>query len=100
MLDVLHYYFEEDFSYSTGEEAEARSNLRTELYSLYGKTYNYAINTSEGSGGRKYVSSEATSDLDLPTEFSPKKRKPFVPATDFNPESSMPFGSTLDAPLG
>lgn len=100
MLDVLHYFFEEDFAYSSAEEAEARSNLRKELYLLYGKTYSYIINSSGNDGGRKYVSPEADFDLDLPTEFSPKERKPYVPATDFNPESTMPFGSLLDAPLG
>lgn len=102
MLDVLHYFFEEDFAYTTAEEAESRSNLRTELYLLYGKTYNYPVSSSEssGNGGRKYVSPEANFDLDLPTEFSPKERKPYVPATDFNPDSAMPFGSILDAPIG
>lgn len=100
MLDVLHYFFEEDFAYSTAEQAESRSKLRTELYLLYGKTYNYTIESSGSDGGRKYVSPEANFDLDLPTEFSPKERKPYVPATDFNPDSAMPFGSILDAPIG
>ncbi len=98
MLDVLHYYFEQDSRFTSPEEVESVNALRTQLYVLYGKTYKYGSSTS-GSGERKYISGD-DSDFSLPDEFSPKERKPYIPPTDFNPNSAMPFGSVLDAPLG
>ena len=98
MLDVIHYLFEEDMRFSTGEEAQGQSKLRTELYSLYGKEYRYGSSSSGTTyGGRAYVPSDGVDSF----EASPVDvRKPYVAPTKFNPESANPFGSVLDAPLG
>jgi hypothetical protein len=105
LLDVLHYYFEVDNRYETGEQAEAVSNMRTSLYGLYGQTYSYGPKggSASGNGGRKYVSPGSSMDFDDPiVPFDPTKAapKPYVPPTKLNPDSSMPFGSILDAPIG
>jgi hypothetical protein len=102
LLDVLHYFFEEDSArITTGEQAEAISDLRVNLYRGYGINYKYAVKKNSSGqtyGGRAYVSDD-NSDL---TPFDPtnQETKPFVPATEFDPDSYNPFGSVLDAPLG
>jgi hypothetical protein len=99
MLDVVHYYFEADARYSSGEEAEGVSKLRTSLYGLYEKTYVYAVSSSSrNQSGRTYVNGN-DEDL-LPTEFSPQQTKSFAPATEVNAESHLPFGPVLDSPVG
>lgn len=83
MLDVLHFFFEEDSRYSTAEEAEAVSKLRSTVYGvLYGTTYKYASTSSPGT---------SSSSMDV---------KPYIPPTEFDPDSFQPFGSVLDSPLG
>ncbi len=89
MLDVLHYFFEEDSKYSSIEEAESVSALRTTIYGeLYGTTYKYKMKSRNNPGN-------STSEYSDPNEL-----KPYIPPTEFNPESSNPFGSVLDAPIG
>jgi hypothetical protein len=99
MLDIVHYYFESDARYASGEEAEAVSKLRTSLYKLYDKTYAYTVKSSNrNSSGRAYISGN-DDDL-LPTEFSTQESKSFTPATELDPEAYLPFGPALDAPIG
>lgn len=102
MVDVIHFLFEEDARYHTGEEAEGVSKLRSMVYStMYNTTYRYGSSSSSAAsgGGRRYVSDsdplDFNSDLPMPTET-----KPYVPPTQFNPDSAVPFGSALDAPIG
>jgi hypothetical protein len=109
MVDVLHYYFEEDLNNQTAEQAEARSETRTLVYeSLYGTKYKYktkqSLGASQYADGSKipsdgYVSKGGEEILE-PFDPSPMTRKAYVPPTEFNPDSPMPFGKTLDAPLG
>lgn len=90
MLDVIHFFFEEDSRYVSGEEAEGVSALRTYMYrDLYGVTYQYASSKSQNN----------SLDFDDYSEFS-NVTKPYVPPTEFNPGASNPFGSLLDAPIG
>lgn len=105
MLDILHFYFEEDLRFSTGEEAEAVTETRRVIYSsLYGTTYKYGMQKSS-----KNTYSDGSS---LPDDgyfgndiqpFDPSENnvtKPFIPATNFDADSPLPFGRDLDAPLG
>jgi hypothetical protein len=98
MTDVIHFLFEEDARYTSGEEADAVDKLRSMIYgNMYGTTYRYGSSKSSSSD-RRYISKNETPNYgDLPI---PMETKPYVPPTDFNPESSMPFGGVLDAPLG
>ena len=101
MLDVVHFLFEEDSRYESSEQAEAIGKLRDVIYgSMYNTTYRYGYSgKASSSTGRKYIDdSNALDPLDdLPR---PMVTKPYVPPTNFNPNSSMPFGDVLDAPLG
>lgn len=117
MLDVLHYLFEEDLHVSSAEEVQSISKTRTVIYkSLYNKDYKYAVSVSNGGeSGGAYASGEYFDEDVFPedsplgeeselTPFDPdiepmKSHKKYVPPTDFNPESSRPFGTTLDTPL-
>lgn len=89
MLDVIHFMFEEDSKFSTAEEAESVSAMRTSLYSqMYKTSYRYAIKTS-----RKTSNSNSFN-------YEDDEIKPYIPPTEFNPESHSPFGDLLDAPIG
>jgi hypothetical protein len=114
MLDVIHYFFEEDLRFSSSEQAEAQSKMRTEMYrTMYDVEYKYPIVTSSAQQGSR-GGMTANLDLDLEHEdeesvtareikpFDPLKppTKVYVPATSFDADSPTPFGKTLDAPLG
>lgn len=106
MMDVIHYFFEDDLRVASGEEAEALTETRRVIYSsLYNTTYKY--------GGSKRSSRNSYSDgSSLPDDgyfgddiqpFDPSETnvtKPFIPATEFDADSPLPFGRELDAPLG
>jgi hypothetical protein len=108
MIDVLHFMFEEDMFTATGEEAEHKSKVRTTLYrEFYDKDYGYKISSSEGyaSGGDLLPPLDEEYEIkqfDPDSRESPVKTKPkpYVPATNFNPGSALPFGRDIDAPLG
>lgn len=101
MLDVIHFFMEEDFSQaSTSEQSEAKDKARELIYSsLYSRTYSLGKKRSNyqsaNSSGEFYSEEEI-----VPVDPLKGPTKSYVPATDFNPESSKPFGDVLDAPLG
>jgi hypothetical protein len=87
MLDLIHYFFEEDSRFSTAEEAEAVSQMRSVIYGmLYGTTYKYKVGKSSNSN--------------VGEGFNTGETKPYIPPTEFDADSYLPFGNTLDAPLG
>tara|TARA_B110000977_G_scaffold200698_1_gene292191 strand:- start:1887 stop:2225 length:339 start_codon:yes stop_codon:yes gene_type:complete len=87
MLDVIHFFFEEDSRYASGEEAEAVSKMRTQIYSgMYGTTYKYAVKSSSSKGASGFGD-----DMEL---------KPYIPPTEVDIDSPQPYGSVLDAPIG
>lgn len=113
MLDVLHFYFEDDFNYSSAEQAEAHGKVREGIYKeLYGVDYRYAskssgsknggVSTASGSFMDDELGIEEDSTEEVITPLNPKIEKPkqYVPPTSFNPDSSNPFGDILDSPIG
>lgn len=91
-------------SSSTAEQADAKDTVRENIYSnLYGVRYKYSTQKK----------SKPVNPEDLPFEDGavdhdinpfdpaspPRATKGFIKATDFDPESRLPFGSSLDAPL-
>lgn len=94
---------------ATSEEAEAKSNLRVSMYkNLYKKEYKYAYKSKSSTSRYNYSTETANGepvldgfvgqDVDDKPDKGPTK--PFVPATSFDPDSSTPFGGTLDPPAG
>jgi hypothetical protein len=99
MLDVLHYYMEEDYNISTVEQIDARANVRKVIYrNMYNREYLFP--TSNGGRNTSTASGEFYDDSIMPVDPMRGPTKSYVPPTDFNPESIKPFGDTLDAPLG
>jgi hypothetical protein len=98
MVDVLHYYFEDDLNIVSQEQVAAKSESRSVIYrTLYGTTYKYRVDT----GMKSETASSSTSFDDLvPFDPSNSVTKPYVPPTEFDPDAATPFGMTLDAPLG
>lgn len=106
MLDVIHYFFEEDIiRFSTSEHAEAASRVRTSIYeNMYDTEYKYKFESSSNkssTGGRSYISDDIDDPLNdiAPMNTKPKKLKPYIPPTEFDPDSFAPFGSVLDSPF-
>jgi hypothetical protein len=103
LIDVLHYYFEEDANLATGEQMEARDKMRSSIYGeLYMRTYRYGASSSSTTD---FSALDDPYGDDMPVPVDPMAKsfsavKPFVPATEINEGSSKPFGRLLDAPLG
>lgn len=116
MMDVLHFYMEEDITYASAEVAESRSNTRVGLYrELYGVEYKYPYTSATkskiqnlGSGEYASDSTYALDDLDGDQPFDPRNsfepankppmKPPLQPPTVFDPDAANPFPG-LDAPL-
>lgn len=104
MLDVLHYFFEEDVFYSTAEQADGRDRARQAIYrDFYNSHYAYAFNRSDQVGqgvSRNFDNIEIEEEI---TPFDPlqkqKPTKPFISPTQVNASSPLPFGDALDGPL-
>ncbi len=105
MIDVLHFFFEEDLFVVSEEEMEAKSSVRTALYqSFYGETYKYAYKKNDrnrSASGNSFDPNEFHNEDLIPFDPSapPKPTKPYTPPTDFVEESPLPFGELLDGPI-
>ena len=107
MLDVIHYFFEEDMFYSSAEQAEGRDRSRQQIYSqFYESEYPYVVagpSNASGVNTRNFDAKEEVVEDENVVPFDPlqknKPTKPFMPATPVNAKSSQPFGSVLDGPL-
>jgi hypothetical protein len=102
MLDVIHVIFEDDMtSVASAEQVDVKETVREIIYrDFYETTYKYK--TTKKRQGASIDNPVGDFDYSDITPFDPSSQpvKPFVPATDFNPDMQNPFGSTLDAPLG
>lgn len=99
MLDVIHYFFEEDSRYASAEQAEASNRAREIIYSdLYNTRYPYS--TSGGQGISKDFDIEPEEEI---TPFDPMQKKqptkPFIAPTQVNASLPQPFGGFIDGPL-
>lgn len=82
MLDVVHYFLDEDMRYSSLEELKIHGSVRKTIFQdFYGTEYKYAM-SDDSSGSNDSASI-----------------KPYIPPTEINPDSPVPFGSVLDSPL-
>lgn len=105
MLDVIHVFFEEDVtSVSSKEHHDAREKARNIIYrEFYEKEYKIYSGTPDYSNiGEPLEKEEAKVDYSDVKPFDPKSQniKPYVAPTEFDEDSELPFGKTLDAPLG
>jgi hypothetical protein len=85
MVDVIHYYFDEDMRYGSLEGAQLHSSVREQIFgAMYGYDYKYTL------GKNRTVDTDGNEHLTV---------KPYIPATEFDPDSADPFGGVLDAPI-
>lgn len=104
MLDVLHYYFEEDFHQDSAEASARKSALRDTVYeTLYEDTYKYSVDTKTASTYKNFdpedYETEDAEEMIVPEPFKPSKPKAYTPPTEMTSNKAAPFGSILDAPL-
>jgi hypothetical protein len=102
MLDVIHFFLEEDTHHSSKEEADVRNSTREIIYQdFYGHSYKYSDSRSSQSASAQggYYIEEPEDDAVVP--FDPLKgpTKSFVPATPVNAAMSRPFGAAIEEPL-
>lgn len=119
-MDVLHYYFEDDLTYESNEQAENQTRLRKMLYDvLYDKDYIWGGSSTSTSSGQGfdfetddgYVNNPESGQI--PTPFNPAsndsstvpdlnppvRSKRYIPPTDMDADSPLPFGKILDPPM-
>lgn len=104
MLDVIHYILEQDtYHFSVKEERDFKEKTRKVIYrEIYNKdTFDWVSNN-----GNMLYEEETKNitpfDPETPSETKPKKSekpKPYIKPSNFNPDSSSPFGSKIDSPL-
>jgi hypothetical protein len=108
MLDVLHYFLEEDFRYSSEYEPLYKDNFRKNIYSsMYGTEYKYMSNEDEEttSFDDNIDSLDGPEENSEPEEiiepFNPRQAsvKPYIKPTPVS-DGELPFGSILDQPMG
>jgi hypothetical protein len=113
MLDILHYMFEEDMFVNSVEQIESRRKTRKLIYQeMYEREYEYGVTTGAQASDSDFYAPDtypedgfmANGDPIIP--FNPDESgvefnsKPYMPPTNFNPDSSLPFGVKIDSPLG
>ena len=110
MLDVLHFFFEDDLFYSSVEQADGRDRSREAIYrDFYNSSYPYSTNARSNSAGggvsRNFDSFEFMSEEEeeklVPFDPLQKQKavKPFINPTQVNAAAAQPFGDMLDGPI-
>lgn len=103
MLDVIHVLFEEDLTDAVNaEQIDVKKKVRRVMYEEF---YHKKYSGIGSSNDREYIVDEPLNpnvDYSDVKPFDPKEaaRKPYIPPTTFDENSPLPFGKTLDAPLG
>lgn len=103
MLDVIHYYFEQDHRYSTFEEASFKDQFRSSIFkNLYNSDYGFGMTNDSTSDYSSDIDEHISEKPEIIEPFNPRAKnvKGFIEPTNFNENSVKPFGSILDEPLG
>lgn len=97
MLDVLHFLFEDDLIFGTGEQLEAKNKVRSTIYKEFYKS-SYRYDSSKSSSTYDYGFDDIDAPVNIPA--SQAQTKPYFPPTNFDPDAANPFGAALrEAPL-
>ncbi len=99
MLDVIHFMYEEDYNYATVEQAQMAEARRIQVFEgMYNQEYKYKVFDQKQNSSNQDLFDE---DGELkPFNPNANETKPYIPPTEFNPNSGNPFGDILDAPIG
>jgi hypothetical protein len=97
MLDVIHFLLEDDTNFSTSEQLKAQRSMRSVIYkTFYNRKYRYAADPHHGAFTDDYEYDDDFNNFTPPTS---NEVKPYIPPTNFNPDSDNPFG-LKEKPLG
>lgn len=109
MLDVIHYFFEEDYRYTSVEQANFKDGFRETMYKgLYDVEYEYTSGSREKQTYKDFDENIDDSmddfeqkDSEIIEPFSPRTKqvKSFIEPSIPQDSSSRPFGQILDEPL-
>jgi hypothetical protein len=106
MLDVIHYFYDDDNRYNGYDEAKIVSGFRDAVYRIMYKTdYSFKMDDDESEvknfDDLEFDDSGSMEKEEPVVPFNPRASnvKPYTPPTEFKEDSSKPFGSILDAPL-
>lgn len=101
MLDVMHYLFEEDVNFISPEQMEGRSRTRRIVYDkIYDRVFEYGMNTIPSYDDASNEFGDAGAYVER-KPYETSEVKPFIPATNFDPDAPNPFQGVLrESPLG
>lgn len=106
MLDVIHFLFEEDTTFISGEQVAYRDAFRKNIYKqFYNSDYKYSVSSDSSTGLDSLDGPLELEDTPIQEEkikvFSPREKtaKPYIPPTQVSTDDIKPFGSVLDAPI-
>lgn len=103
MLDVIHFFFEDDINYVSGEQADARDRARTILYqNFYEQNYSYSQSNDSSISTSKNFDEPLVAEDEKIKQFDPLNDKPpkkFIPPTTGNAKLAKPFGNLIDEPF-
>jgi len=87
MLDVIHFFFENDHRFTSAEEAKSVDSVRSSLYeTIYKRKY-------------KYKASGVNSATNSGAAYDSNQVKPYMPPTEFDADTGLQFGNIVEAPL-
>jgi hypothetical protein len=83
------------------EQYESLRGVRSAFYkSMLGIDYLWMPEIKRDPKTGAVINTSTSSQPQYSGDPLPSSRKPYVPPTQFNPESKKPFGDLLDEPLG
>jgi hypothetical protein len=105
MLDVIHYFFEDDYRYASDQEQIYKDEFRKSFYKrVYSYEYRYASEETSNRGSYRDFDLESSDEVEEVIQpFSPREQKAtkaFIEATPIVGDEIKPFGSILDGPIG
>ena len=103
MLDIVHYLFDQHATVTSEAEFDTKNSVRDIIYeTVYARKFAYsAKNSKDFSSDAQAGNSEPFDEFDNYVPNKTNNVKPYVPPTNFNPDSDNPFGSVLrEGPLG
>lgn len=108
MLDVIHFFYEEDSRYTGHDQAFVVDSFRDSIYGrFYGTPYKYKVAEDNSGGSSDFSGLDASLDSEFTPEapikpFNPRAAevKPFFAPTEATGNDENPFGDLLDSPIG
>ena len=103
MLDVVHYFFEEDIRNLSKEQIEHNNSVRDSIYeNLYDGKYKRVFTKTKSSNSYDFDSELEPEDAEEPIKpFNPRagKTKNYMAPTPVFNNPAKPFGNILEEPL-